>query len=58
MATPMKEQSLAGNIFKKKIAERQIGLTTIPLFLIYVFPIVYFSTFTGYFCLNHYITEN
>ena len=46
-------------MLKKKIAERQSGLTNIPLFLIYVFQVLsIYSTFTGYFCLNHYITEN
>ena len=59
MATPVHENSLEGNMFKKKIAERHSGLTTIPLFFIYVFQVLsIFSTFTGYFCLNHYITEH
>ena len=58
MATPVQEKSLAGNIFKKKIAYSQRGLSDIPLFLIYVFQVLsMFSTFTGYFCLNHYITK-
>ena len=55
MATPVQENSLAG-----KIAEKQSGLTTIPLFLIYVFQVlsIFFSNFTDYFCVIHYITEN
>ena len=59
MATHVQENSLAGNMFKEKIAWSQSGLTNIPLFLIYVFQVLYIcSTFTCYFCLNHYITEN
>ena len=59
MATPVQENTPAGNIFKTKIAERQSGVTNIPLFLIYGFQVLsIYSTFTGYFCLNHYITEN
>ena len=59
MATRVQENSLAGNIYKKKIAEtvRQSGLTNIHVpYVFQVLSIV--STFNSYFCQNHYITEN
>ena len=44
--------------FQEQNCKSQSGLTNIPLFLIYVYQILcIFGTFTGYFCLNHYITE-
>ena len=59
MAAPVQENSLAGNSFKTKIAYSQSGLTNITLFFLYFFKVLSsFSTFTGYFCLNHNITQH
>ena len=60
MADPVQENSLAGNGFKKKIAESQSGLTNITLFFVYFFlNIVYFlAHLLVTFCLIHYIIQN
>ena len=59
MASPVQENSIAGTQFKTNIPWRQSGLTNIPLFLIHDFQVLsIFTTCTGYFCLNHYVTEN